>query len=331
MSNYTHDDQDQRPYMLYQRLHAQPVPYQMHMYLGSQQIPQQYAYQLLPSLPPGMSQAYLMSPPPPNMVPMQDPLSFQQVYEQAPNYILLQQAQAQAPYAHMQQAMLNPLVPQMPSPLPMSVPQMYQPKMAGVAQSQMYAHAQAPMKGMYRMLPVGLDYIEQLRDALPVPPLANAPTRPEPTPFNSHRRTRRRSKFSKSQDDMIVRLKKEGRPWVEIADIVGVGSYLAARNRYQVIVGQQGNNNSLSWTAEGRAHLQLLLDPAELEKWRYIAQELSKSTGKDYTAEECREYVRHLFWQNPAAMGVTEEALIEIQKERHITRRLLLQPMKEDT
>lgn len=173
-------------------------------------------------------------------------------------------------------------------------------------------------------------FIERLQGLLPVPPLSRAATRPDVAISHSHKRPKRKSKFTKRQDEMIVHLKKEGRTWVEIAEMVGVGSYLAARNRYQVIVGQQGNNNSLSWTCEDRDELQKLLDSAELDKWRYIAQELSKATGKKYTTEECREYACLMFWKNPAAMGVTQETIIELQKEKRITERLLQQPAKAD-
>lgn len=171
---------------------------------------------------------------------------------------------------------------------------------------------------------------ERLQELLPMPPLVRACTRPDVALSNTHKRTKRKSKFSKRQDEMIVLLKKDGRSWVEIAEMVGVGSYLAARNRYQVIVGQQGNNNSLSWTAEDRDELHKLLDSAELEKWRYIALELSKATGKNYSPEECREHARQAFWQSPAAMGVLEEAVIELQKEKRVTDRLLQAAARED-
>lgn len=182
----------------------------------------------------------------------------------------------------------------------------------------------------YRNPPSQKQLIERLQELLPVPPLIKACTRPDVTLSNTHKRTKRKSKFSKRQDEMIVRLKKEGRPWVEIAEMVGVGSYLAARNRYQVIVGQQGNNNSLSWTAEDRDELQKLLDSAELDKWRYIAMELSKATGKNYTAEECRDHARQMFWQNPAAMGVLEATVQELHKEKRVTERLLQAAARED-
>lgn len=170
-----------------------------------------------------------------------------------------------------------------------------------------------------------LTLIEQLQMELPVPPLSKAPTRPDVSFLNSQRRPKRKSKFTKLQDSIIVRLKKEGRLWVEIADLAGVGSYLAARNRYQVIVGQQGNNNSLSWTVEDRNQLQQLLDSAEMEKWRYIALELYKATGKCYTLAEVREFTRQMFWQNPLAMGVNEKLVEELQKEKKITERLIQQ------
>lgn len=179
-------------------------------------------------------------------------------------------------------------------------------------------------------LPSHTHLIERLQEVLPVPPLEHAPTRPDVAVANSHRRTKRKLKFSKRQDDLIVQLKKEGRPWVEIAEVVGVGSYLAARNRYQVIVGQQGNNNSLSWTSEDRDELHRLLDSAELDKWQYIAHELLKATGKDYSPEECREHARAMFWQSPVAFGVLDDTVVELLKEKRVTERLVHQVAKDD-
>lgn len=162
------------------------------------------------------------------------------------------------------------------------------------------------------------------------PPLSKAPVRPDVMFMGSQRRPKRKSKFTKLQDSMIIRLKKEGRLWVEIADIAGVGSYLAARNRYQVIVGQQGNNNSLSWTAEDRRQLHLLLDAAEVDKWRYVALELFKATGKHYTPHEVQQFTRQMLWLNPAAMGVLEKLVVELRREKKITERILQQTGERD-
>lgn len=165
-------------------------------------------------------------------------------------------------------------------------------------------------------------FMDRLREALPEPPLANAPTRLDSV-GTSLRKARRKSKFTKEQDLLIVRLKQEGRTWQEIAHITGVGSYLAARNRYQVIVGQQGNNNLLSWMFDGRDLLQSLLDEAEREKWDHIAKNLSKATGKMFDARECQELARQMFWADPDLMGITEETIDELLKEKNITLRLL--------
>ncbi|CAG89490.2 DEHA2F17182p [Debaryomyces hansenii CBS767] len=164
-------------------------------------------------------------------------------------------------------------------------------------------------------------FIERLQQSLPVPPMSQAITRPEINLSLNQRRARRKSKFSKEQDDSIVELKRKGKTWVEIAEMSGVGSYLAARNRYQVIVGQQGNNNSSSWDNEDKSLLRKLLDEAEIEKWKFIAAELTKATGKPFSDRECRETVRMLFWADPASFGVNEDTVNECFKEKKVTER----------
>ncbi|EGW31756.1 uncharacterized protein SPAPADRAFT_62350 [Spathaspora passalidarum NRRL Y-27907] len=163
------------------------------------------------------------------------------------------------------------------------------------------------------------DFPERLQPLLPIPPLSRAPTRPDLNMNLSQKRAKRKSKFTKQQDEMIVSLKKKGKSWVEIAEITNVGSYLAARNRYQVIVGQQGNNNSSSWDLRDKVHLQEILDAGELEKWRFISNELNKSSNKNFTDLECREMIRELFWSNPASFGVNEETINECLKEKKLT------------
>ncbi|RLV94885.1 Adherence factor [Spathaspora sp. JA1] len=163
------------------------------------------------------------------------------------------------------------------------------------------------------------NFPERIQPLLPVPPLYRSSTRPDLNINLSQKRAKRKSKFSKQQDDMIVSLKKKGKSWVEIAEITGVGSYLAARNRYQVIVGQQGNNNSSSWDLRDKVHLQEILDAGELEKWRFISNELNKSSNKNFTDLECREMIRELFWNNPASFGVNEETINECLKEKKLT------------
>lgn len=267
---------------------------------------QGYQQPSVASLPPSMQQ-YPQLIQPPQQVPFQHQGYQQQTNADSyPN--LLMPPQALLLYSDM--AAL-----QQPSMSPVNHPMLVVAAPASMGQYQM----------VYREPSGGAYLLEQLQAELPVPPLSKAPVRPDVMVMGSQRRPKRKSKFTKLQDSMIIRLKKEGRLWVEIADIAGVGSYLAARNRYQVIVGQQGNNNSLSWTVEDRRQLQLLLDVAELDKWRYVALELFKATGKSYTLREVREFTRHMLWQNPAAMGVSEKLVVELQREKKITERILQQ------
>lgn len=163
---------------------------------------------------------------------------------------------------------------------------------------------------------------ERLQLCLPPPPLAEVVPRPQVSFPVTQKRAKRKSKFTKEQDEMIIALKKDGKSWVEIAEITGVGSYLAARNRYQVIVGQQGNNNLASWKEEDKIILQKMLDLAELEKWEFIASELKMSTGKNFSGKECREAIRALFWKSPMAFGVNEATLNECVKEKRITEKI---------
>ncbi|EDK44518.1 hypothetical protein LELG_02697 [Lodderomyces elongisporus NRRL YB-4239] len=169
------------------------------------------------------------------------------------------------------------------------------------------------------------NFPERLQKVLPPPPLSKAPIRPDITVSTTAKRAKRKSKFSQEQDDLIVTLKKKGKNWVEIAEILGVGSYLAARNRYQVIVGQQGNNNSSAWDNTDKLFLKNLLDAAEFEKWRYITAELNKSTGKVFTDYECREVIRELFWQDPSSFGVSEDTIKESIKEKKQTDKIIEQ------
>lgn len=177
----------------------------------------------------------------------------------------------------------------------------------------------APVNVIYANLP------ERLQQVLPAPPLSRAPVRPDVTVNLTSKRAKRKSKFTPEQDDMIVNLKKKGKSWVEIAEITGVGSYLAARNRFQVIVGQQGNNNSSAWDNTDKLFLNQLLDAGEIEKWRFICCELNKLTNKNFTDYECREMIRQLFWLNPASFGVNEETIIESQKEKKLTEKTIEQ------
>lgn len=164
-------------------------------------------------------------------------------------------------------------------------------------------------------------FAEKLQEVLPVPPLSKMPIRADMNINLNQKRTKRKTKFTKKQDELILSLKKEGKSWAEIAEFSGVGSFLAARNRYQVIVGQQGNNNSSSWNGEDTETLRSMLDDGELAKWKYISVKLNKATNKYFSPKECRDMVRCLFWSNPLSFEVHEEVLNECIKEKRMTRK----------
>ncbi|CCH44655.1 Adherence factor [Wickerhamomyces ciferrii] len=152
--------------------------------------------------------------------------------------------------------------------------------------------------------------IGTLKEVLPEPPLINQPLQSE-FAETTLKRSKRKSKFTREQDEMIVDLKSKGKSWVDIAQIAGVGSFLAARNRYQVLIGQQGVGSSI-WGAGDSQNLQSLVDDGELEKWRFISREMYKLTGKQFTDVQCRELIRDIFLQDPEEFGVSEDALNEI-------------------
>ncbi|VEU23909.1 DEKNAAC105151 [Brettanomyces naardenensis] len=151
----------------------------------------------------------------------------------------------------------------------------------------------------------------QLSQHTPIPPFANLEPTKESLKIQKPKRSRRRSKFTQEQDDMIISMKKAGKSWVEIAESTGVGSYLAARNRYQVLVGQQGGR-SMECGPEDVQELRGILDEGELVKWSFLAKELSKVTRKEYTPEQVRELLRYLFWKNPETFDVNEKYLMEL-------------------
>ncbi|QPG75742.1 hypothetical protein FOA43_003102 [Brettanomyces nanus] len=155
----------------------------------------------------------------------------------------------------------------------------------------------------------------QVSQKIPVPPFTDKEPARESMSLEKPKRNRRRSKFTKEQDEMIIAMKREGKSWVEIAESARVGSYLAARNRYQVLIGQQGRGNSESGPQDV-LELRNLVDEAELEKWKYLSKELSKDTGRNYTPEQIREVVRYLFWKNPQEFDVDEKYLVQLIKQQ---------------
>lgn len=106
----------------------------------------------------------------------------------------------------------------------------------------------------------------------------------------------------------MILLKNEGYSWKQIATQIGIGSHLAVRNRYQVLIGQQGRAVN-SWSEEDLRGLQSFLDAAEDEKWRFIGQEMRMRTGKQFTDAQCKDVIRRLFWEDPGAFGITNEVL----------------------
>lgn len=160
--------------------------------------------------------------------------------------------------------------------------------------------------------------IDTLKEVLPEPPLRNQPLQTE-FAETTLKRSKRKSKFTKEQDDMIVDLKSKGKSWIDIAQITGVGSFLAARNRYQVLIGQQGVGSSV-WGPTDSQNLQNLVDEGELEKWKFIAREMYKLTGKSFTDTQCRELIHELFLEDPTEFGVDEESLKDYtnQKEANV-------------
>lgn len=156
----------------------------------------------------------------------------------------------------------------------------------------------------------------ELSQKIPIPPYANIQPSPESLKVEHTKRNRRKSKFTEEQDKMIVDMKKAGKSWVDIAEASGVGTYLAARNRYQVLIGQQGGVNSDSGP-DDVLQLRDILDEGEVEKWQYLAREFIKAKGQDVSPEQVREFIRYLFWKNPALFDVDESYLSELMKLQH--------------
>nr|WEJ92678.1 actin depolymerizing factor, cofilin [Yamadazyma tenuis] len=162
-------------------------------------------------------------------------------------------------------------------------------------------------------------FMEKISAFLPAPPLVKVPNRPNFNQQMQQKRSKRKSKFTVQQDEMIINLKRNGKNWVEIAEITKVGSYLAARNRYQVIIGQQGNNNSSSWSSELNLALKKLIDKYEVEKWKFITKELNKIFNRDFDYKEVQSLVQSMFEANPYSFKVNDELIHELVKEKKIT------------
>ncbi|CAN6623767.1 hypothetical protein TRVA0_009S02344 [Trichomonascus vanleenenianus] len=139
---------------------------------------------------------------------------------------------------------------------------------------------------------------------LPEPPLSTAvPINPNALQPDPQPRPKKKSKYSPEQDSIILRMKKEGKSWTEIAEAAKCGNSLAARNRYQVLIGQQGGG-AVVWEAEDSLGLKSLLEEGERAKWDYIASELSRIRSKKVSAKSCQSKIKELFDQDPTFFGV---------------------------
>ncbi|GMM29152.1 hypothetical protein DAMA08_018680 [Martiniozyma asiatica (nom. inval.)] len=144
-----------------------------------------------------------------------------------------------------------------------------------------------------------------------LPPYALAKPCKRSMQIQKPKRSQRRSKFTQEQDYIITSMKRKGKSWIEIAEAAGVESYLAARNRYQVLIGQQGGGTS-ECGPEETLELRTLLDEGEIEKFKFINKEFKKSTGKEVDVKDIRELVRYLFWKDPGQFDVEESYLSEL-------------------
>lgn len=144
--------------------------------------------------------------------------------------------------------------------------------------------------------------------SLPEPPLASAtPSNPAALKGDNVSRPKKKSKYTAAQDSLILRLKKEGCSWSDISKAAQCGNSIAARNRYQVLIGQQGGG-AVVWETEDSARLKEMLEAGERTKWQFIASELSRVRNKKATAEACQRKIRDLFEENPANFGIVLNA-----------------------
>lgn len=98
-------------------------------------------------------------------------------------------------------------------------------------------------------------------------------------------------------------MKKEGRPWTDISDAAKCGNSIAARNRYQVLIGQQGGG-AVVWDEADTLAMQRILEDGEKAKWNFIANELSRVRSKKASRAACQRKVKELFDNNPAVFGI---------------------------
>lgn len=136
------------------------------------------------------------------------------------------------------------------------------------------------------------------------PPLKNVvPSNPHALAADPPSRNKKKTKYTADQDRLILDLKHQGLGWSEIAELAKCEKTLAARNRYQVLIGQQGGGTFM-WTMKDIRGLQGYLDEGERAKWQFIADELSKRRGRKFTIDMCHYQVSKLFNSKPEMFGV---------------------------
>lgn len=166
---------------------------------------------------------------------------------------------------------------------------------------------------------VKLDYTKidrlayEISQNMIVPPFKNLKPSKASLKLQKPKRSKRRSKFTKEQDMIIINMKKENKTWVEIAECAKVDSYLAARNRYQVLIGQQGGGTS-ECGPEDVMVLKEIVDDGEIEKMKYLSKEFRKCTGKLCSYKQVRELIRYLFWKNAGKFDVNSNYLHELKR-----------------
>lgn len=140
--------------------------------------------------------------------------------------------------------------------------------------------------------------------SIPEPPLATAtPINPNALQADPQPRPKKKSKYSTEQDNIIIKMKREGKTWIEISEAAQCGNALAARNRYQVLIGQQGGG-AVVWETEDTLSLKNLLEEGEKAKWKYVAEELSRRRNKKLTSPDCQKKTKEIFDENPAFFGI---------------------------
>ncbi|KAF7500179.1 hypothetical protein DV113_001811 [Geotrichum candidum] len=140
--------------------------------------------------------------------------------------------------------------------------------------------------------------------SIPEPPLALAPPiNPNVMKSDPQPRPKKKSKYTPEQDQIILTMKKNGLPWTDISKAAQCGNHIAARNRYQVLIGQQGGG-AVVWDSEDTHTFKRMLEDGERAKWNFIANELSRIRSKKATPMACQRKVKDLFEQNPALFGI---------------------------